>query len=240
VNFLARIVAIVTWKHWAWAIAIGIGWPTLNRISMVRNYFDGFTLEAWVYGVLVTLVVAHLYVLAIVIAEASESARRAPSPSRYAVVMLGAAAIHLALTLHVIPGFLNAPANAEGQRILWDHVSGRVDLPTRKARFFLYQLLLAAMGTSVYVWLRRSSAAERALADAQLSRAEAQRRLESSRLASAAEAVDPQAVLVRLAEIESAYESDHPRADVMMDELIAYLRAAIPKLRLEAGAPQGG
>jgi hypothetical protein len=43
-----------------------------------------------------------------------------------------------------------------------------------------------------------------------------------------------------LATIEEAYEDDPARADALLDDLIAFLRAAIPRLRSDGPALEAG
>jgi LytS/YehU family sensor histidine kinase len=45
--------------------------------------------------------------------------------------------------------------------------------------------------------------------------------------------VDPAFVFQTLEMIEQTYETIASRADVLLDELVAFLRAAIPRLRAE-------
>lgn len=88
--------------------------------------------------------------------------------------------------------------------------------------------------TLVYVRFRGARLAARALADAELARTRAAHSATEDDLHAAEVEVDPAVVFRALEAIETAYERDPRAADAMMDELIAFLRAAIPKLRVDA------
>ena len=89
------------------------------------------------------------------------------------------------------------------------------------------------LGTFIYVYLRNARLGARALAEAQLRRAEADRKLVAGELEAAQVEVDPEEVLLTLESIESTYDLDPAAGDARMDRLIAMLRAAIPRLRSE-------
>jgi LytS/YehU family sensor histidine kinase len=91
------------------------------------------------------------------------------------------------------------------------------------------------IATFIYVRLRSSRLAARALANAEIERSEAQRKLLAAQLVAAHAQVDPAFVLEKLEEVERAYEVDPARADRLLDEFIAFLRDAIPRLRADEG-----
>jgi LytS/YehU family sensor histidine kinase len=90
-----------------------------------------------------------------------------------------------------------------------------------------------ALAILIYARLRKARLAALDLARAELARSEANRKLLASRLDAARAQVDPSLVIERLELIESAYETDPTAADAELDELIAFLRGAIPRLRAE-------
>jgi LytS/YehU family sensor histidine kinase len=90
------------------------------------------------------------------------------------------------------------------------------------------------LATFIYVRLRNARLAARALADAQIRRSEANRRLVAARLQSTHVQVDPTYVIDRLDAIARLYELDSSAADAQLDELISFLRGAIPRLRHDA------
>ena len=91
-------------------------------------------------------------------------------------------------------------------------------------------------GIALWGW-RRERAALAALAQAQeLARAQAQRREAEMRLSVLAAQVEPHFLFNTLAGVRSAIATDPPRASEMIDRLVDYLRAAIPRLRTDGGA----
>ena len=93
-----------------------------------------------------------------------------------------------------------------------------------------------AGGAALWGW-RRERAALAALAQArELARAQAQRREAEMRLSVLAAQVEPHFLFNTLAGVRSAIATDPPRASEMIDRLVDYLRAAIPRLRTDGGA----
>jgi signal transduction histidine kinase len=91
-------------------------------------------------------------------------------------------------------------------------------------------------GLGLMAWRRERAglqalAAERALAEAQAMRREAE-----LRLSVLAAQVEPHFLFNTLAGVRSAINSDPARASVMIDHLVEYLRAAIPRLRSDGTA----
>lgn len=76
----------------------------------------------------------------------------------------------------------------------------------------------------------REEAAKR-LAAAQRAQREARRRLAQGRLQALQARIDPQLLFEMLDAVRRAYESDPPRAEQLLDELVAFLRAALPRLQ---------
>jgi LytS/YehU family sensor histidine kinase len=75
------------------------------------------------------------------------------------------------------------------------------------------------------------------LADAEVGRSEAQASLIAAQLVAAHAQVDPAFVLKRLEDIEQSYAANPEAADAELDELIVFLRDAIPRLRTEDAVP---
>lgn len=94
------------------------------------------------------------------------------------------------------------------------------------------------LGGGVGIWgLRRERAGLAALArERELAQAQAQRREAELRLSVLAAQVEPHFLFNTLAGVRSAIATDPPRASEMIDRLVDYLRAAIPRLRSDGGA----
>jgi hypothetical protein len=88
----------------------------------------------------------------------------------------------------------------------------------------------------IFMNLRKSRSAAQALANAEVGRSEAQAGLIAAQLVAAHAQVDPAFVLTKLDAIEQAYAANPEEADAELDELIVFLRDAIPRLRSEDAA----
>jgi signal transduction histidine kinase len=109
------------------------------------------------------------------------------------------------------------------------------DSPTNLATRALLAFWMAG-GFAVVGWRRERAALaalgqEKALAQAQAARREAE-----LRLSVLAAQVEPHFLFNTLAGVRSAIATDPPRASEMIDRLVDYLRAAIPRLRSDGGA----
>jgi LytS/YehU family sensor histidine kinase len=93
--------------------------------------------------------------------------------------------------------------------------------------------LYGSLAMFIYVRLRNAGLAARVLADAEIRRSEEQRALIAAQLVAAQSRVDPAFVMKALDDIERDYETDPARADEALDEFIAFLRDAIPRLRAD-------
>jgi signal transduction histidine kinase len=92
-------------------------------------------------------------------------------------------------------------------------------------------------GAGLWGW-RRERAGLAALAQArELAAAQASRREAEMRLSVLAAQVEPHFLFNTLAGVRSAIATDPARASVMIDQLVDYLRAAIPRLRASGEAP---
>ena len=232
---LARAWEILTWRHWAWVVGLAIAWPTLRRIGMFGNNIESMTLVLWSYDVVMNVIAAHVFLAAIVLAEGSTDDPKGPSGLRYATAILAAVVVTIAVAVAAPSAGIGEPTNRNGRAYLKSLAKypKHLDSWPHKLNYNSAMILASAFVACVYVGLRRARREERALREAQLTREDAERRLATADLAAIEEKVEPDEVLRRLAEIEEQYVTDRARADAMLDELIAFLRAAIPKLRNE-------
>ena len=117
----------------------------------------------------------------------------------------------------------------------WDAVAtadddGWFDL-TQPSTVFFHLLLVSAVACFVYVNRRTARVAVERLRVAELGRALSRRRTLESRLQAMQARVEPQFLFNTLAHVRELYEQDAVVAGRMLDDLIAYLRAALPHLR---------
>lgn len=96
---------------------------------------------------------------------------------------------------------------------------------------FIFSLMMALL---YFAHLRRSGRQEHAaarLAAAQAAQRHARRRIVQSRLQEMQARIDPQLLFEMLDTVRNLYERDPVRAEHFLDELIVFLRAALPRLR---------
>ena len=96
---------------------------------------------------------------------------------------------------------------------------------------FFEWLALGGLATFVYVDRRRARAEVAHLHNAEMERARTARDVFESRLQAMQARVEPQFLFNTLAQVKRLYEMDPALAQRMLDELIAYLRAAMPRMR---------
>ena len=90
------------------------------------------------------------------------------------------------------------------------------------------------MALLFFAHLRRSrihEAAAARLAAAQAAQRDSRRRIVQARLAAVQARIDPQLLFGMLDAVRQSYAADPVRAELLLDELIAFLRAALPRLR---------
>jgi hypothetical protein len=95
---------------------------------------------------------------------------------------------------------------------------------------FLEYLLWGAVIVVVYVNRRTALLASTRMNVAQVGRARAQRRLVTSRLQALQARVDPQFLFNSLVQVRHLYDTDPAKGDQLLDDLIVFLRAALPQV----------
>jgi hypothetical protein len=238
-SWLRRALRAFTWRHFAVALALGAAWPIVRRIGTVRNNVDAFAADVWGYEIAFCMVCALTCAVALVLAETRRPSPQGPAIAEYTLAFLLAATAFTLLAIFVLPPWpAGQPGTREGIKFVnlvarhgWDNHPLMVGIACARA------LMFAAFATAFHVWLRRARIARRALEEALLTRTAAPRTLAQARLAAAQGSVEPGEVLRRLEAIEAAFATDTARADAMLDELIDFLRAAVPRLRMDT-APE--
>lgn len=91
---------------------------------------------------------------------------------------------------------------------------------------------VAGLLFAAYCQMReRERSAMRSAREAELARADAQREIVASRLKVLQARVEPALLFDALADVRDAYLVDPLAADALLDDLVAYLRAALPQMR---------
>ena len=235
---IVRAWKALSWKHWAWATAI----PLLVSGTIPLQDFD--TNRYWalwrvLYHTPWFLFISYTFLFAIALAEASVPEATGPSARRY-VAALSAASVISIVALGTFPELVRtAPRQVVAGQSIAQKANTTAEAQAKAHRLaailglgFL-ALIHAWLASFIYVRLRNARRAAQALADAEVDRAEAQRSLLAAQLVAAHAQVDPAFVLQELEKVERSYETDPARADILLDEFIAFLRDAIPRLRTE-------
>jgi len=96
---------------------------------------------------------------------------------------------------------------------------------------FFEWLVLGGVATFIYVDRRRALAAMARMRTAEIERARAAKRTLESQLQAMQARVEPQFLFNTLGQVRDLYRASAERGERMLDELIAYLRAAMPRMR---------
>lgn len=139
-----------------------------------------------------------------------DSRRRAP----YAVAVIVTATLYASLQ-----------AVRFGETVAW------IELMNNALYMFFDWLVLAGVATFVYTDRRRARAAQARRRAAEIERARAAKRTLESRLQAMQARIEPQFLFNTLAQVRELYRASAARGERMLDELIAYLRAAMPRMR---------
>lgn len=229
---LHRQWTYLTWKHWGAAVAVGV---TIGILMALETLHLNFFWTPWkvVFGTPWYVAFACTFLVAI---GAVESAVPGESPrlGRYVLAAVAASAICLAMAWSFsdllwqpprreVPGDSNSATSYAAR-------------DRRTSAFFaigMEGVLHCWLAMFIHVRLRNSRLAAAALGRSQLERAEASGILVASQLEAAHRRVDPAFLSQTLQNIERTYRNDPIRGDVLLEELIEFLRAAIPKLRFD-------
>jgi signal transduction histidine kinase len=222
----------LTWTQFRWTLAAGAAGGLFFLVSHgkfeVRRLLEhrvspaSATLEIAV-ALGASIAVAFLILLAVSVAEYGDRGH-ARAWVRYVVATLAAIAASTALVHYLSP---HIPV---GGLIAWYQLDSQSSIDSF---VFTNWLLLGGLAVFVYVRLRRARRIQAAFEQAELERVTVSRQVLRSQLAAAQAQVEPKFLFNTLGHVEALYERDAASADRMLDDLIAYLRAALPQLRGE-------
>ena len=227
-----RAWRILTWRHWAWAsgaaVLLSIASP-LQRLDFNASWaLQSMYLRAPWY-----LAFAYLFLASLAWVESDP---RGATTLRYLRGALAVGLLCLAAS-GVLSSFVPMPPRTTSQGVVLSPGPGvHADVRARATAMSVVGMDAAfhgALAILIYARLRKARLAALDLARAELARSEANRKLLATRLDAARAQVDPSLVIEHLERIESEYETDPAAADAELDELIAFLRGAIPRLRAE-------
>lgn len=187
--------------------------PGAMSVMRQPSLLDVLELTGWF-----VLLGGELWVLLLIIGYAL-----APFPARSRAV--NAAALLGACAAAGVAEF----SNGRGRILLEQGVVDSV--MTMHVYAFAFALIMALL---FFAHLHRSRAREEAarrLGAAQSAQRQTRQRLVQARLQAVQARIDPQLLFEMLEEVRSAYEQDASRAERLLDELVAFLRIALPRLR---------
>ena len=209
----------ITWQQARATFVLGCA-RMLVLMGMGIAWFGGFD------GLLLSLVAAQIrafsLLLAFVVADRvaeGDPHRRAP----YVWAVLIGAAAGMALALPTV--------NLLGRALGIEGFEG----PPPTVWFYAYMTcdMVLIAGAAVWVILdrRRAASARKRMHEAELDRIAAERRSLQSDLRAMQARVEPQFLFNTLTQLGALYREDAPRGERMLDSLIGYLRAAMPRIR---------
>jgi signal transduction histidine kinase len=137
---------------------------------------------------------------------------------------------------------INSPDSAASAPAMGEPPAAREpplpDLRSRATNLVAFGFLTfwLAGGAGLWTWRRERAGLAALQRERKLAKAQAERREAELRLSVLAAQVEPHFLFNTLAGVRSAIVSDPGRASDMIDRLVDYLRAAIPRLRSDGGA----
>lgn len=215
----------LTWKHIAWtAVAGALIAPLMLTVTHAFEAFLGGTWSERLSFIIEFLAFSQLeaFTFLLCIIAADHAVRRgAPRVRAYAIALFMGAALYTTFQwsiLNYVMDWFSRPDVDPG----W--------APVHATSTFLYALLLGGFATFVYAdWQRARDSAAR-LHAAGLARTRAARDILQTRLQAMQARVDPQFLFETLARTRRLYDASPERGEQTLDNLIAYLRIAMPNL----------
>ena len=231
--------ALAAWRGFASEQLVGAAllaaisvFPKLQSL-IVGSVTTGHGLNtAWPVAlqmILVALINAYSLLLAVMLADRAvdRGAARLPAYATAVLTGIGAGTAAGWLLNTFVIGALLPITGVFAEKL---RINPRVVFTVGASVWFEW-ITLGALATFVYAdrrEVRRIAAKLRAVQDERLARV--RRQLESDLLAMQAR-VEPQFLFDTLGDVERLYETDPPSAALMLDSLIAFLRAAMPQVR---------
>lgn len=220
----------LTWMHVRWTFSVGtvvgllfLASNSTRKISSLLGHRSTVEETLWECAIALSVYISAAFIFLLGVSAAETEDRGQPRAwIRYVVATIICVGVSTAL-LHALALRLPVPALVGWY---WPESQRSTD-----AFVFANFLLLGGLAVFVYVRLRRVKRIQAAFERAELARAGAGRQVLTSRLATMQARVEPTFLFSTLGQIEALHERDVAGADRMLDDLIDYLRAALPQLR---------
>jgi hypothetical protein len=203
-----------------YAVLLWLAWGLTQGLSMLASYPRYAAWEPIATGLYDAFLVTSLLLLGVTVADACPPSRR-PRWLPYAVAAVVADVVGTFLLVYTEPMVGLYCCYEEPRADDWVFlVAG-----------FGANLIICTLATFGYFHRRRALQRMDSLRSAQLERERLARRAFEARLQAMQARVEPQFLFNTLAQVERLYETDAALGDRMLDDLIVYLRAALPQLR---------
>jgi hypothetical protein len=228
---IRRARSLLGVKQWAWATGLALAASaSLPLMGLDNNSY--WMVERLVSHTPWFLLFSYMFIATIAWVESGSGAPSFPVSS-YVRAIAAVSGVCIALAWVCGPIIPMAPRTVTDGRLRPTAADSSMTLSRRlNGAYIAVQAGFDAMlATMIYVRLRNSRLAARALAEAEYGRSEASRKLLASRLEAAQAEIDPARIIQALEAIERAYDDDPAAAETRLDELIAFIRGAIPHLR---------
>jgi hypothetical protein len=214
-----------TWRVLAAALGLGIVFNGLRALERATDA-DPYPAEFYVATALMQSVGALCILVATIIGD--EAVVRGASRWRaYSTAVVAGAAIASLAQLVI--------RRALGLRLQADIMDLPPQVMMLQPLVFFFELCAwGTIGVILYVSYQRARSAAAARHATEVQRAFAQRRTLETRLRALQARVEPAFLLDTLAHVRAAFERNDSAGIRMLDELIAYLRAALPRVRQSA------
>jgi len=229
--FIVDAVRAITTRQVRVTLLLGLAW----YVSATLFWWNVLPFKDWA-GQARRIVefefLALWMLLAIALADRAVDRGAAPRRAYITAALTGSAVgvlVDVALELTVYAAFVDTPLQAtepETVRVF------RFATPITVAIYrVLYSLLYAGSAVFFYAQWRTAHKTEQHLRRAELERVRKSRLALESRLQALQARVEPKFLFNTLAQVRDLYDHDASMAARMLDDLIAYLRAAMPHMR---------
>jgi hypothetical protein len=216
-----RIAAAPENQGWLTPLVCGVLWGcAITGIETLREPPAGLpaaTMAAFLSSMTVSWCLAGVGW-----AVTAEFAARRPSRRRLVLVWIAGAAV---LTgIQTLVDLIDVFGGGAGVRAV---MGGQLPLDTRAAHLLWLNGVFGGLYLAAYAGFQRAARSRRRLAQLQRALSDEAALLEEARLRTLRGSLQPQILLQAVRALKARYETDAGAADVLLDRLVAYLRAAI-------------
>jgi hypothetical protein len=222
------------WREWVAALAaglvIGLGQTLVELATVAGDEPDASPWALLVFAAvkLMPMYVAAAALLLLGLAVLERRERGTPALASHAALI-----VLVAIVAGALGHFTHPLAMRALLALGMSHPFSALEFTWSSALLFsllrsMSLLIVLSLATLVYVYLSNSRRTARRLAAAQVRHSEAERRLLAEQLTGTQALVEPEFLFDTLKLTEELFERDAAKAQRLLDELIIYLRGALP------------